>query len=36
MHKQKEAKNGLNVCGGAVAEGKFAVPIDVTVPHHQL
>lgn len=33
-HAQQEAKNGLSLCGDAgTPEGKFAAPVDVTVPH---
>lgn len=33
-HAQQESKNGLSICGQeGTPEGKFAVPIDVTVPH---
>lgn len=33
-HSQQQEKNGLNICGSAsVNEGKFSVPIDVTLPH---
>jgi len=36
QHAQQESRNGVNVCGqNGTPEGKFAVPIDVTVPHHQ-
>eukprot|EP00747_Dinoflagellata_sp_TGD_P162350 gnl/TRDRNA2_/TRDRNA2_179840_c0_seq1.p1 gnl/TRDRNA2_/TRDRNA2_179840_c0~~gnl/TRDRNA2_/TRDRNA2_179840_c0_seq1.p1 ORF type:complete len:283 (+),score=47.51 gnl/TRDRNA2_/TRDRNA2_179840_c0_seq1:117-965(+) len=36
MHKQEEAKNGISLCGqSTISEGKFAVSIDVTVPHTQ-
>jgi len=35
-HAQDHEKSGLNVCGSeTVHEGKFAVHIDVTVPHTQ-
>lgn len=35
-HAQQEAKNGLSLCGSAeTPEGKFAAPVDVTVPHHK-
>jgi len=34
QHTQAEAKNGISLCGNAaVPEGKFAAPVDVTVPH---
>jgi hypothetical protein len=34
MHDHMTSKNGINICGSASsAEGKFAVPIDVTIPH---
>lgn len=34
QHAQQMSKNGLNLCGqGGTPEGKFSVPIDVTVPH---
>jgi hypothetical protein len=33
QHAQGPSKNGLNICGAATPEGKFSVPIDVTVPH---
>merc|ERR1719217_914641 len=34
QHTQQEAKHGLNLCGQeATPEGKFSVPIDVSVPH---
>eukprot|EP01017_Pseudomicrothorax_dubius_P005654 TRINITY_DN11473_c0_g1_i3.p1 TRINITY_DN11473_c0_g1~~TRINITY_DN11473_c0_g1_i3.p1 ORF type:complete len:296 (-),score=33.75 TRINITY_DN11473_c0_g1_i3:71-958(-) len=28
-----KSKNSINVCGNHYGEGKFAVPIDVTIPH---
>jgi hypothetical protein len=34
MHDQMATKNGVNICGSAsTTEGKFAVPIDVVIPH---
>jgi len=34
QHAQQEGANGVSLCGnGAVAEGKFAEPVEVTVPH---
>lgn len=34
MHYQQESRNGLSLCGQSnTPEGKFAVSIDVTVPH---
>lgn len=34
QHAQQEAKNGVSLCGDAgTPEGKFSVPVDVTVPH---
>lgn len=36
QHTQQESKNGLSLCGQATTpEGKFAVPIEITVPHTQ-
>lgn len=36
QHTQGESKNGLSLCGQAGApEGKFAVPIELVVPHTQ-
>lgn len=36
QHTQVEAKHGLSLCGQeATPEGKFSVPIDVSVPHHE-
>ncbi|PFH36343.1 hypothetical protein BESB_045350 [Besnoitia besnoiti] len=32
-HSQDMEQEAVNVCGGAVGEGKFAVPIDVSVSH---
>lgn len=35
QHTQAEAKNGLSLCGQeGTPEGKFSVPVDVTVPHN--
>jgi len=28
------AKTGINICGAVAAEGKFATPIDVVIPHN--
>jgi hypothetical protein len=34
MHDHMSSKNGINICGSAsAAESKFAVPIDVVIPH---
>jgi len=34
MHDYMTSKNGINICGSAsAAESKFAVPIDVVIPH---
>jgi len=34
MHDHMSSKNGINICGSAsAAENKFAVPIDVVIPH---
>lgn len=36
QHTQTEAKHGISLCGQAdTPEGKFSVPIDVSVPHHE-
>jgi len=36
QHLQQDATHGLSVCGNAaVPEGKFAAPIEVTVPHRK-
>jgi hypothetical protein len=36
QHTQTEAKHGLSLCGQEdTPEGKFSVPIDVSVPHHE-
>jgi len=36
QHTQGESKNGLSLCGQTTSpEGKFAVPIEVVVPHTQ-
>lgn len=35
QHQQAMSMNGLSVCGENTPEGKFAVPIDVTIPHTQ-
>merc|ERR1719506_2286507 len=36
QHTQAEAKHGISLCGQeATPEGKFSVPIDVSVPHHE-
>lgn len=36
QHTQAEAKHGLSLCGQeATPEGKFSVPIDISVPHHE-
>lgn len=35
QHKEDGGKNGINLCGDAgTPEGKFSVPVEVTVPHH--
>nr|PIM02536.1 hypothetical protein TGCOUG_240610 [Toxoplasma gondii COUG] len=34
-HSQDMEQEAVNVCGGAVGEGKFAAPIDVAVLHSQ-
>ncbi|CEM20971.1 unnamed protein product [Vitrella brassicaformis CCMP3155] len=35
-HTQAETVNGVNLCGDVTAsEGKFAVPVDVVLPHNQ-
>jgi len=33
QHTQEMSTNGVSICGQGTPEGKFAVPIDVTVPH---
>eukprot|EP00299_Pterocystis_sp_00344_P015011 c7478_g1_i1.p1 GENE.c7478_g1_i1~~c7478_g1_i1.p1 ORF type:complete len:278 (-),score=49.04 c7478_g1_i1:102-935(-) len=33
IHDQMASKNGINICGAPAAESKFAVPIDVVIPH---
>lgn len=33
-HDHTTAKAGINICGSAAAESKFAVPIDVVIPHN--
>jgi len=34
MHDHMSSKNGINICGSAsAAENKFAVPVDVVIPH---
>merc|ERR1712003_257551 len=33
-HSQNMEQESVNACGGAVGEGKFAVPVDITVPHN--
>jgi len=36
QHTQEAGQNGISLCGNTeVAEGKFSVPVDVTVPHHE-
>lgn len=36
QHTQAEAKHGISLCGQeATPEGKFSVPIDASVPHHE-
>mmetsp|Transcript_3750 Transcript_3750/g.6307 ORF Transcript_3750/g.6307 Transcript_3750/m.6307 type:complete len:272 (+) Transcript_3750:130-945(+) len=36
QHAQQKSKNGISLCGQeSTAEGKFAVPIDIVVPHTQ-
>lgn len=36
QHSQEMSKNGISVCGKSeTPEGKFAVPIDITIPHHE-
>lgn len=36
QHAQQESANGVSLCGnGRVAEGKFAEPVEVTVPHRK-
>lgn len=32
---QETSSKGVSVCGGTAHEGKFAVPIDITIPHTQ-
>jgi len=35
QHKEDGGKNGINLCGDAgTPEGKFSVPVEVTVKHH--
>lgn len=33
LHDHMASKNGINICGSPTAESKFAVPIDVVIPH---
>lgn len=35
QHAQDMSMNGVSICGQTTPEGKFAVPIDITVPHTQ-
>jgi len=36
QHAQQQTTNGVNLCGNAaVSEGKFAAPVEVTVPHRK-
>jgi len=35
QHAQDMSTNGISICGQGTPEGKFAVPIDITIPHTQ-
>jgi len=36
QHLQQQADKGVSICGNAgIAEGKFAAPVEVTVPHQK-
>lgn len=35
QHSQEMSVHGISICGQGTPEGKFAVPIDITMPHTQ-
>lgn len=34
-YDSREVSSAVNVCGGTTGEGRFAVPIDITIPHSE-